>query len=92
MTIYGRNGGYTTTTHPDGSQSTTLICDNFYNNTCATVTSTGPILTKGVRFNLTTFAEDGEISKTEDFENFQGIEERGDKIIIYSKQEIEHEQ
>ena len=71
MTIYGKNGGFTTTQNPDGTQSTTLIYDSWYDLVCAKMESTGPILTRGVNFSLTTFTEEGIVSESQGFSNFQ---------------------
>jgi len=89
ITLYGKNEGYETTTRPDGSQTTILRCDNFYSYKCAEIATTGPILTRGVSFNLATYTEEGEVDKSEDFDNFQGIEGNGNQITIYSGNEIE---
>lgn len=89
LTIYGKMESYTSTTKPDGSTTTELKCNNFFRDVCATVTSTAPVLTRGVSFNVTAFKDEA-IYKSENFDNYQGIEERGDKIVISSGREIEN--
>lgn len=87
LTIYGKMETYTSTTKPDGTTTTELKCDSSYRDKCATITSTGPILTRGVGFNVSSF-KDGNVDKSENFDNFQGIEQSGNKTVIYSSNEF----